>query len=954
MYRLGKRQRHYVQQYVDRITEILQASLSQETWRDEQQKCGDCAENNWAIWRCLDCTFARPVCRRCMRHDHRHSPLHRIECWTGHYFRRAALWEVGNYMLITHHCGQPLCSGLQWQVNAGASQNGENLVDPMASRPTADALDNTYVRVIHTNGIHHLAMLTCNCHGAENITLDLVAARMLPASFKRIRTLFSVEVMDYFRLCNLELKASAYQFNQLLRRLTSTSNGEVINIYNEFRRMSRLWRWTKKLKWAGYGHKKEDPLKPPPGSLANFCPTCPQPGVNLPEDWMDDKNRFVYRLVVDADGNFKADHVRSKTDHDVWLLDGGGMFPNRNEYFTFLAKAIEMFTVTPCENTFRAIANALQASNACDLTGVFAVICARHGCYIPNALVDLFKGEQQKNADFCILRALRILNIDPRQGLLIIYDIVCQWIVHLMRRIGDQLPEGLDIDRAIDLFHVHAHKDQCFWRFSTSLIPGAGAVAGVMLESNWSSLNAISPTARTATLPHRAEILDDHACDSNHKKLVAMTEVLRAKFFDATNMVAQADKYYLEIAAAVPQDSLHSWNRDIVNVERQRLKNVSVMDIYAAKLPDRLSVDEEVEKTPASNRNATAIEQWIEYAMVVEEKQLELQDRVRRLGGHPHEDDQQIIERQRQTLGPMLVKMRQLHEAAGVLETAPTIDMPEGEENQFDETYEAVDSIEDPNNPEPTPPPVIATATVVVERQVIKLPSNGSTVGNGKEVELRLRKTQASSQIHRLRDIIAELSFQYSHVMRANVRKSCRTQAQKKARALHHTMVLHARVYRRCRSRLVALQCDNDFLSRFPVLLKDHLKASTAILRPNTPGSSSLDLPWIWRTGRCVRPSPFNSSFSHQLILVKRIHWLRARAQKDRWHEELTMVKYEMQWTVKYFLHKQRLWQDAVQVADISRGAAAYATRQAAYWAKFADTADRTFRVTTPHYVTQL
>lgn len=46
-----------------------------------------------------------------------------------------------------------------------------------------------------------------------------------------------------------------------------------------------------------------------------------------------------------ADGNFKADHVRQKSDTDVWLMDGSGMAPNRDEYFTFLASAIEQFTV---------------------------------------------------------------------------------------------------------------------------------------------------------------------------------------------------------------------------------------------------------------------------------------------------------------------------------------------------------------------------------------------------------------------------------------------------------------------------------------------------------------------------------------------------------------------------------------------------------------------------------
>ncbi|KIL56276.1 hypothetical protein M378DRAFT_40062, partial [Amanita muscaria Koide BX008] len=52
-----------------------------------------------------------------------------------------------------------------------------------------------------------------------------------------------------------------------------------------------------------------------------------------------------------------------------------------------------------------------------------------------------------------------------------------------------QLPTSLAVDRAIGLFHVHAHKDECFFRYATSFIPGAGVVAGEILESLWSSLN---------------------------------------------------------------------------------------------------------------------------------------------------------------------------------------------------------------------------------------------------------------------------------------------------------------------------------------------------------------------------------------------------------------------------------------------------------------------------------
>ena len=221
----------------------------------------------------------------------------------------------------------------------------------------------------------------------------------------------------------------------------------------------------------------------------------------------------------------------------------------------------------PCDNTFRAIQNALLASKACDLTGVVGIACARHGCFVPNALVDLFKGEQQKNVDFAFLKALEILGIDPEQGVLLIYDIACQYTIYLKDRIGHLLPPGLTIDQAIDSFHIHAHKDDCFFRFVTTFIPGAAIVAGQILESLWSNLNSISPTVRTATLPHRAEMLDDHACDSNHKKMLSMTENLRAKYMDATTMSSQSDLYYLEITRTIAESTFTAWEDEVKTAE---------------------------------------------------------------------------------------------------------------------------------------------------------------------------------------------------------------------------------------------------------------------------------------------------------------------------------------------------------------------------------------------------
>jgi hypothetical protein len=49
--------------------------------------------------------------------------------------------------------------------------------------------------------------------------------------------------------------------------------------------VTRMWRNIQNLIQFGFGHESR---KVQPGELALFCSTCPQPGINLPENWQDD------------------------------------------------------------------------------------------------------------------------------------------------------------------------------------------------------------------------------------------------------------------------------------------------------------------------------------------------------------------------------------------------------------------------------------------------------------------------------------------------------------------------------------------------------------------------------------------------------------------------------------------------------------------------------------------
>ena len=87
-----------------------------------------------------------------------------------------------------------------------AESNQANTHNEPAATPKMDALCNPYVRVVHTNGVHHIALVYCTCRGQEEAHSDLMAQRLIPTSFTRYRTLFTHAVLDDFRAANLECR----------------------------------------------------------------------------------------------------------------------------------------------------------------------------------------------------------------------------------------------------------------------------------------------------------------------------------------------------------------------------------------------------------------------------------------------------------------------------------------------------------------------------------------------------------------------------------------------------------------------------------------------------------------------------------------------------------------------------------------------------------------------------
>jgi hypothetical protein len=153
----------------------------------------------------------------------------------------------------------------------------------------------------------------------------------------------------------------------------------------------------------------------------------------------------------------------------------------------------------------------------------------------------------------------------------------------------------------------------------------------------------------------------------------------------------------------------------------------------------------------------------------------------------------------------------------------------------------------------PNPMPVLidepaSTGRLQIEDRLIPLPSNGNVGLVHAQLEIQHRICHAKHHLSRIRDLIAEKSFQFSHVIRVAPRKSVNTRSRAEVKKLNLQISVHCRLYAQCRARLIKLNATPETVNRFQVLSSQDVNASTAIVNPNEPGSTRVKLSWIWQS----------------------------------------------------------------------------------------------------------
>ena len=151
---------------------------------------------DWAMYTCKTCISTSHHCASCIARNHNSTPLHRIAKWNGVYLEDVRASEIGLFLQISlHHLDGTLCQ-------------------------TRHKIPK--FTVIDVNGFHELPAEFCACTGSNRTSMDiqLFTFQLFSASLSVPKTAFTFQVLEQFRMLNLEGKTSAHTFTKMLVRLT--------------------------------------------------------------------------------------------------------------------------------------------------------------------------------------------------------------------------------------------------------------------------------------------------------------------------------------------------------------------------------------------------------------------------------------------------------------------------------------------------------------------------------------------------------------------------------------------------------------------------------------------------------------------------------------------------------------------------------------------------------------
>ncbi|KAH6903700.1 hypothetical protein BKA70DRAFT_1513986 [Coprinopsis sp. MPI-PUGE-AT-0042] len=858
--------------------------------------CGTSADVHFS---CKDCFQAPLSCESCMLRDHKHQIYHRLSRWNGKFFEPYTLHEAGLAIQLGHH-------GLKCH-NESATSQGRSFV------------------LVHTNGMHGARVHFCHCPDAPSEVVQLMQAKLFPATTVKPETAFSFDVLNDFHVHTLTSKKSAHDYHNALQRFSDAAFPQKTpSRYYEFLRVSRVWRHLACLRRSGQSFEIDDLLTSRKfSSVIVRCPACPEVGFNVEKAEIElagEDEKHIYTLFISADGNYRLQRKAKNSDEDdVALNNGRGCFVETGKYKEYLDTVDECDTGCTCAH-LRAVRlqNIIKFKNAV-ISGVISVQCARHGFYLPRGTADLVRGEPFCRTDYTVYEALH--DQTDLRWIMLCYDIWCSYSVNLKKRFremfGDEAVELIEKMRgAVPKMHIKNHIVACQQLWAFNYLVHSGETYGEMIETSWAEANQAGGSTKEMNDGNRHDTLDDLFSAWNWDKFRTLPETIYNSYTKVLDQLKQREKRFDNFSERFSNEDLEEWKKIPVTPYKDKNGNVvSPFEVHLKNAPpteakayQRLVEDEHVKLLAGQGQMGDAA--LISLGLELEEEQARIKLTVKDPTVAPAK-----LKSDRQKYSNRLTKWFKQHAA------------------RCPKLYEELSPI---NSSAP-------------EETAIKLPSQYMAhmravhdLTSLAETEYQLREGQAHDALEKLRFCIQvyhhNVRFKKDHVFgqRAN------TRAQVYLMTLAHDRDQAAEKYRRVRKALLRLGLSPEDTTFRALNEKDEsFDATKNASRASRLGDSKKEDPWFWDVGR-----PSNLSKEDKKAWMRemdRVKWFRDRAIRDRGREEKEILEAEMRRVVISHTRYRDSWKSLAQSPQHSgvTGKSAYAWKQSFMYDKFLEDAQR-------------
>ncbi|KAJ7724030.1 hypothetical protein B0H16DRAFT_1333756 [Mycena metata] len=858
-------------------------------------------------FRCSDCgVFVQ--CFDCVRSCHLTTPLHRVKEWNRTFWVATTLTKLG-YVYQLGHGGHPC-------------------------RRPAPAIHEMVV--MDTEVIQTVSYRYCGCDTADhaNNLEQLLRNGWFPATMVDPDTCGTFSALETFWTLNVVGNINAHDFVGAMERQTDPCQVDTVPVSSSDQQFS----FSKRMKHAGRAHNPQLLAATQNGECAVLCWTCPHDGKNLPDRWRDvaPEFQFLYMLILAMDANFRLKNcLRANERDDPPLADGWGYIVEEAPYKAHLRNYVaekDVSAVSTCIAFAALLQKDTRLTTGLRCSGVGGVVCARHELVRLRGVGDLQKGEQYANMDYILFSA--ILGITALY-LAISYDIACQWQITLRTHMNS-LPERLRLDLtllvllfALPVWHASAHEESCQNENSLTYLEGVGRMDGEGIERTWSVLNPIAWVTKEMAKGARADAMEDKIDHHNFEKNIAQGNTLARKLIVAMDKWDRQVEAFKEVDRTLWSEVKKEWQAkvDAWRADRSQPNPYLITGghdgAFVLRGPSEAAIrltltkdEAEEAATGGAKLHGSSVTSFVVAGLQLEEVQQRIKREARRrvlLAA----DQQQRVQEMRIAFFSKLGRWRKLQ----------AVYMPAA--------VRELEEAEDARDPD-LPPPVAEEVQLYLPSGLRQADREAGCRKGLPAMEAKLREGDCQDFVRALHSRL----HAKRHLLNCHDESVVGQRAATRAYTLIERIGEHvntvSRKYRCARSALIALKgaaaCESygELKPSDVQLDKEHevdakarkkLGSIGSKYRCHDPALSSKDktFSWIWTGGggpgedeEELHDCKFPIEFS--VATAVRVEWSKAKACKERWEEEVELLREEMK-RVLCFLRWCAIWWEERRVS---------------------------------------